>query len=280
MATSIPLLETLEITLSGTGVAELAFNRPNRYNALSPLAYRDWLAAIQWASICDAVKVVVLTGRGKYYTSGQELQEPDNSPEGKEFVKKRRSVTKTLVDELINFPKLLIAGVNGPAIGFGVTTLALCDVVYTVPEATFNTPFMKLAFCAEGCSSLLFPKIMGVSKANEMLLMGRTFTAPELVECGFVSRILPLEGFHGQVLALAEDAANFSSDALAVTKKLIRDVDRQELLKVNEVEMIRLTERMKAQDSQDAINAFVEQAKRKKAAKLAKQQKQQAKSKL
>ncbi|KAG2191614.1 hypothetical protein INT46_002951 [Mucor plumbeus] len=278
MASSIPLLETLEITLSGTGVAELAFNRPSRYNALSPLAYRDWLAAIQWASTCDAVKVVVLTGRGKYYTSGQELQEPDMSPEGKEFVKKRRSVTKTLVDELINFPKLLIAGVNGPAIGFGVTTLALCDVVYTVPEATFNTPFMKLAFCAEGCSSLLFPRIMGTSKANEMLLMGRTFTAPELVECGFVSRILPLENFHNQVLALAEESTKFSADALAVTKKLIRDVDHQELLKVNEIEMIRLTERMKAQDSQDAINAFVEQAKRKKAAKLAKQQ--QSKSKL
>lgn len=271
MASSIPLLETLAITLSGTGVAELAFNRPTRYNALSPLAYRDWLAAIQWAATCDAVKVVVLTGRGKYYTSGQELQEPDNSPEGKEFVKKRRAVTKTLVDELINFPKLLIAGVNGPAIGFGVTTLALCDVVYSVPEATFNTPFMKLAFCAEGCSSLLFPRIMGVSKANEMLMMGRTFTAPELVDCGFISRLLPLEGFHKQVLAMAEEAAKFSADALAVTKKLIRDVDRQELLKVNEIEMIKLTERMKAKDSQDAINAFVEQAKRKKAAKLAKQ---------
>lgn len=103
--------------------------------------------------------------------------------------------------------------------------------------------------------------------------MGRTFTAPELVECGFVSRLFPLEGFHEQVLALAEEAAKFSADALAVTKKLVRDVDRQELLKVNEVEMIRLTERMKAQDSQDAINAFVEQAKRKKAAKLAKQAK-------
>lgn len=58
----------------------------------------------------------------------------------------------------------------GPAIGFGVTTLALCDVVYSVPEATFNTPFMKLAFCAEGCSSILFPRIMGATKANEMLV--------------------------------------------------------------------------------------------------------------
>lgn len=111
MIPSIPLLETLEITLTSTGVAELAFNRPNRYNALSPLAYRvnkwiinknshlqypkqDWLSAIQWAAKCDAVKVVVLTGRGKYYTSGQELQEPDFSAAGIEAQKKRRQVTK------------------------------------------------------------------------------------------------------------------------------------------------------------------------------------------
>jgi enoyl-CoA hydratase/carnithine racemase len=64
----------------------------------------------------------------------------------------------------------LILTCIGNAIGFGVTTLALCDVIYSVPQATFVTPFMKLAFCAEGCSSILFPRIMGPSKANEMLV--------------------------------------------------------------------------------------------------------------
>lgn len=72
------------------------------------------------------------------------------------------------------------------------------------------------------------------------------------------------------MLSIAEEAAKFSADALGVTKKLIRDVDRQVLLDVNEVEMIKLTERMKSKDSQDAINAFVEEAKRKKAAKKSK----------
>ncbi|ORE01542.1 ClpP/crotonase [Rhizopus microsporus var. microsporus] len=265
MIPSIPLLETLEITLTSTGVAELAFNRPNRYNALSPLAYRDWLSAIQWAAKCDAVKVVVLTGRGKYYTSGQELQEPDFSAAGIEAQKKRRQVTKTLVDELINFPKLLIAGVNGNAIGFGVTTLALCDVVYSVPGATFNTPFMKLAFCAEGCSSILFPRIMGPSKANEMLLMGRTFTAEELVGCGFVSCLLPLDNFREQILNIAEEAAKFSATAIGVSKKLIRDVDRELLLKVNAVEMEQLTKQMASEESITSLKRFVEEAKKKKA---------------
>ncbi|KAI9349373.1 ClpP/crotonase-like domain-containing protein [Pilaira anomala] len=269
MASSIPLLETLEITLTATGVVELAFNRPKRYNAMSALAYRDWLAAIQWAARCDAVKVVVLTGRGKYYTSGQELETPDLSPEGIEFTKKRRQVTVTLVDELINFPKLLIAGVNGPAIGFGVTSLALCDVIYAVPEATFSTPFMKLAFCAEGCSSYLFPKIMGTSKANEMLLMGRTFSAKELEAAGLISRTIPVDHFHRDVLRIAEEAATkFSSEAIRITKKLVRDVDRELLLKVNQEEMAQLTVCARSKASIESMHRFVEESKRKKAAKL------------
>ncbi|OBZ88301.1 Enoyl-CoA delta isomerase 2, mitochondrial [Choanephora cucurbitarum] len=277
MVISIPLLESFQITLNSSGVTEIAFNRPKKFNALSPQVYRDWLAVLRWAAQSDAVKVVVMTGRGPYYTSGQELQEPDYSPAGQEFNRNRRLVTKALVDTFIQFPKLLIAGVNGNAIGFGVTSLALCDVVYSVPDATFSTPFMKLGYCAEGCSSVLFPRIMGSSKANEMLLMGRTFTAQELVDCGMVSRILPAEEFHGRVLALAEEAAKFSGEAIAISKRLIRDVDRQLLLNTNEIEMIRLDERSRSKDSQDAIMRFMEDQKRKKAAKLARQAQSQSK---
>lgn len=100
--------------------------------------------------------------------------------------------------------------------------------------------------------------------------MGRTFTAQEMEQCGFISRTFPADGFHKKMLEIAEEAAQFSGEALAVTKKLIRDVDRQELFKVNEVEMTRLTERMKTKDSINSIMKFVEDAKRKKAAKLAK----------
>ncbi|KAG0935790.1 hypothetical protein G6F32_010299 [Rhizopus arrhizus] len=117
---SVPKLETVAITLFKNGVAEIAFNRPKRYNALSPQSYKDWLHALKWAADTNDVKVAVLTGRGKFYTSGQELVLPD--PDKKEMQR----------------------AVNGPSIGFGTTTLALCDVTYAVPEATFTTPFMKL----------------------------------------------------------------------------------------------------------------------------------------
>ncbi|KAI8141014.1 ClpP/crotonase-like domain-containing protein [Fennellomyces sp. T-0311] len=267
--TNVPQLETIEITLFPSGVAEIAFNRPQRYNALSPQAYRDWLTAIRWAAQNDQVKVTVLTGRGKYYTSGQQLEMPnfddDDLPAEME---RRRETTKNVVLEMIRFPKILIGAVNGPSIGFGTTTLGLCDVVYSVPDATFNTPFMKLAFCAEGCSSVLFPRIMGMSKANEMLLLGRVFTADEMERCGFLSRILPKENFREQVLAIAEDAAKFSLEATKVTKELVRGFDRKFLEEVNELEMEKLAERMGSPDSFEAIMRFVEESQKKKKSKL------------
>ncbi|KAI8337285.1 ClpP/crotonase-like domain-containing protein [Chlamydoabsidia padenii] len=264
---NVPTLETINITLSSNGVAELCFNRPERYNSLIPQAYIDWLAAIRWAAKEQSVKVCIITGRGKYYTSGQELSVPDSAKENRDQdLEKRRKVTKDLVDEMILFPKLLIGAANGHTIGFGTTTLALCDVVYTVPEATFATPFMKLGFCAEGCSSVLFPRIMGSSKSNEMLLLGRRFSAKEMEECGFL-RILPADNFQEHVMTLASQASEFSAEAMKVTKELVRGVDRDLLLKTNDIEMKRLAERMDSADSIQSMVRFVEESRKKKAAK-------------
>ncbi|KAI9313593.1 ClpP/crotonase-like domain-containing protein [Dichotomocladium elegans] len=263
---AVPKLETIEITLFPSGVAEIALNRPKRYNALSPQSYRDWLTAFQWAAQSEDVKVVLLTGRGKYYCSGQELGIPDFSdPNLPEEMERRRKTTHDVVQEMIRFPKLIIAGVNGPAIGFGATTLGLCDVVYSVPEATFTTPFMKLGFCAEGCSSVLFPRIMGNSRANEMLLLGRTFSAQEMEQIGFISRTFPKENFREQMLTIAEEGAKFSLEAMKVTKDLIHGYERKFLEKVNDIEMERLGERMASPDSLQSILRFVEESKRKKA---------------
>ncbi|KAG2219074.1 hypothetical protein INT45_000357 [Circinella minor] len=269
---SIPKFDNLEITTFPSGVCEIAFNRPKVLNAFSAELYKNWLDALTWASTSKLVKVVVLTGRGRFFSSGKALERPDFSPEGIAKSTARRQTVKSLVDQLIEFPKLLIAAVNGPAYGFAVTHLALCDVVYTVPHATFTTPFMKLGFSAEGCSSYLFPMIMGRSRANEMLLMGRTFSAQEAIESNLVSRSYPAENFRQTILGLAEDAAKFSADALATTKKLSRDPERDLLLRVNAEETIRLNERQNSKDSIETVIRFAEEAERKRAEKAAKKQ--------
>ncbi|KAF9550558.1 Enoyl-CoA delta isomerase 2, mitochondrial [Mortierella hygrophila] len=275
-------LDTFDIKLLEHGVCVIAFNRPKRYNALNPQVYDQWGRALEWAAKSDEVRVVVLTGHGKYYTSGQELTIPDSSEleEGVEAAFKRRSGytdkdctpvdvyanlasplfdwdDRKVVRELINFPKLIIAAIQGPVIGFGVTSSAICDVIYTVPDATFNTPFMQLGFCAEACSSILFPRIMGYSRANEMLLMGRKFTAEEMKEAGVVSRIFPKETFMEEVLKAATVAAKYPPQAMKDTKRLIREHELKFLEDVNTKEMILLGERMASEESANAIVEFM-----------------------
>ncbi|KAK3829710.1 MAG: ClpP/crotonase-like domain-containing protein [Linnemannia gamsii] len=253
-------LDTFDIKLLEHGVCVIAFNRPKKYNALNPQVYDQWGRALEWAANSDDVRVVVMTGHGKYYTSGQELAIPDASEleDGvEEVIKKRSGYTEKVVRLLINFPKLIIAAIQGPVIGFGVTSSAICDVIYTVPEATFNTPFMQLGFCAEACSSILFPRIMGYSRANEMLLMGRKFTAEEMRDSGMVARIFPKETFMEEVLKAATNAAKYPPQAMKDTKRLIREHEIKFLEEVNTKEMILLGERMASEESANAIIEFM-----------------------
>ncbi|KAF9363248.1 MAG: ClpP/crotonase-like domain-containing protein [Benniella sp.] len=260
---SVPTdLDTFEIKLLDHGVAVIAFNRPKRYNALNPQVYEQWGKALEWAAKSDDVRVVILTGNGKYFTSGQELAIPDSSEledaGGAEGVFKKRAVhTQKVITELIHFPKLIIAAIQGPVIGFGVTSSAICDVVYATPEATFNTPFMQFGFCAEACSSILLPRIMGYSRANEMLLMGRKFTAEEMKEAGVVARIFPKENFLEEVIKLATVAAKYPPQAMKDTKALIRDVDFKLLDEVSVREMNLLGVRMASDESAQAIMEFM-----------------------
>ena len=96
---------------------------------------------------------------------------------------------------LINAQKVIIAAVNGPGVGWGTTSIALCDLVYSVPDATFFTPFASLGICAEACSSLTFTRIMGRQKAASLLLAGDRLTPDELERAGLISKVLPKEGF-------------------------------------------------------------------------------------
>lgn len=119
---------------------------------------------------------------------------------------------------MIKTPKILIAAVNGPAIGYGTSILSLFDLVYSVPDAIFFTPFVKWGLCAEACSSVTFMQIMGRQKAASLILAGERMTAQELESAGLITRILdvPKEGFLEEVMKIARRVATQPPGALKV----------------------------------------------------------------
>ena len=150
-------------------------NRPKKRNAITFEMYNEIQAALDEAAARDDVAVAVLTGSGEFYSSGNDLSNFANiPPEGPAALAEQAGdVLEAFVDKFITFPKVLVAAVNGPAVGIPVTTLPLCDIVYASHTATFHTPFTSLGQSPEACSSVTFPAIFGQTRANEMLLFGR-----------------------------------------------------------------------------------------------------------
>lgn len=165
---------------------------------------------------------------------------------------------------IINNPKVIIAAVNGPAIGYGMTSIALCDLVYSVPDAIFFAPFVKLAIAAEACSSVSFTRAMGRQKAAAVLLAGERMTAQELESAGFLTKILPKDGFMDEVMKIARRVAASPQGGLEVNKKLMMEPIRAELLAANERECQALRERCRTNEPLEAVRAFEKEQKEKK----------------
>lgn len=163
---------------------------------------------------------------------------------------------KNFITALINYPKIIIALVNGPAIGIGVTLLGLCDAAYASNTATFRTPFIKLGLCAEGTSSYLLPRILGRSLATELLFFNRELTAEEALRSGLISRIIPSKELPKFYVSLFE-LGKLPLESLRRTKRLINYELKEHLHKVNEEECKELRESLNHEDFHNALAAFM-----------------------
>jgi enoyl-CoA hydratase/carnithine racemase len=120
------------------------------------------------------------------------------------------------------FPKPVIAGVCGPAVGIGTTLLFHCDLVYAGDNAAFSMPFVNLGLCPEAASSYLAPQLMGYSRAAEALLLGEPFMAEAALEMGLISRIVPPAEVAALVQRQAQKLAAKPLSSLIETKRLMK----------------------------------------------------------
>uniref|UniRef100_A0A8C9TLR1 Enoyl-CoA delta isomerase 2 n=1 Tax=Scleropages formosus TaxID=113540 RepID=A0A8C9TLR1_SCLFO len=236
-------------------ITTICLNRPEKKNAITVPMYSEIVKALEMASKDDSV-ITVITGSGEYYSSGNDLNNFTSVPEGdiEKKAKDAAELLKGFVKAFIDFPKPLIAVVNGPAIGISVTLLGLFDVVYATERATFHTPFSQLGQSPEGCSSYTFPKMMGAAKASEVLLFNKKLTATEACERGLVTEVFPDATFQIEVWKWLKAYSKLPRNSLALSKQLMRAVEKEHLYAVNAQEVQRLAE---CWQSDECLNAIV-----------------------
>ncbi|KAI4880137.1 hypothetical protein NFI96_020829 [Prochilodus magdalenae] len=252
----VKAFETL-IVSTEDGITTIRLNRPQKKNAITVEMYNELIEALDLAGKDDSV-ITVLTGSGDYYCSGNDLNNFTKIPEDgvHKMAKDAGVLLERYVKSYIDFPKPLIAIVNGPAVGVSVTVLGLFDVVYATESATFHTPFSQLGQSPEGCSSYTFPKIMGAAKANEVLLFNKKLTATQACELGLVTEVFPDSSFQSEVWTRVKAYAKLPPNSLALSKQLIRWTEKDKLNAVNAAEVERLVERWVSDECMQAIMSF------------------------
>ncbi|XP_044270297.1 enoyl-CoA delta isomerase 2 [Tribolium madens] len=237
------------------GVRVIRINRPKTKNAFDSNVYTTITNTLTEDAQNDNVVVTIITGTGEYYSSGFDIKSAMSKfGSGEE---KGVDELKAMINAFIIYPKLLIALINGPAIGIAVTTAALCDIVYASERATFETPFLRIGLCAEGCSSYNFPNILGRSKASEMLFLGKKMKAHEAYQFGFVAEVIPhekLDEFRNKLLKLGKE---LSVNGVKITKKLILNNYKNVLCECNERELNQLVECFVSEEFSEGIMKFM-----------------------
>jgi len=217
---------SIDLTIDGA-VAVITMNRPERKNAFTREQYDALGAALARVDADDDLRVVVLTGAGAAFSSGQDLKEMaemasavaggDSSAGGSTGA----GGFTVLLDALESFGKPLIAAVNGVAVGIGMTLLPYCDIVLVARSARMRVPFSELGVPPEAASSVLFADRVGWQRAAELLLTSRWIDADEAVSIGMALRVEDDETLMGSAMTLAHEIASKSAYSTRVIKRLM-----------------------------------------------------------
>lgn len=205
------------------GVATLTLNRPEKLNALNNELSGEWSKAMWSLDADEDVRAIVVTGAGRAFCAGLDLMErtatQDDPPTG-EFAEDTGDIVDRWAFWRMATP--VIVAINGVAYGGGITIPLLCDVVYAAEDAPIAFNFSRIGIVPEANSLWLISRLIGASRALELLMTGRTFTGGEAAELGLVAKALPREEVLETAQALAREIAEHTAPGpVAMIKRTI-----------------------------------------------------------
>jgi 2-(1,2-epoxy-1,2-dihydrophenyl)acetyl-CoA isomerase len=216
-------MPTLDLRRGASNGAELrvVLDRPETMNAWNAELGRELLAALRGAEADETVRVVVLTGAGRGFSSGADLRAGfEATPEGHPDVQRALDeLYHPIIATVRRMPKPVLAAVNGPAAGIGCSLALACDLVVARESAYLLLAFANVGLVPDGGSSLFVPARAGFTRAAEMALLAERIPAPLALEWGLVNRVLPDAEFDAGVDALAERLATGPTRAYAGAKR-------------------------------------------------------------
>lgn len=236
--------------LDDEGVLTLTFNRPQRRNAFNPGQFLAFGRALEQANEDPKVAVVVLTGAGEDFSSGLDLADMGGASDGPQPF-------EVLMDALCALDKPLLAAVRGCAIGFGVTVLFHCDIVYISENVRMRMPFTSLGLVTEAAACYLAPQVMGRKQAAELIFTAEFFDAAKALETGIATALLPDAEVLETTLAKARQIAQMPIPSLVAIKRLLKEPHLEPIARARALEMKGMMRLAGSPENLEAITAFM-----------------------
>lgn len=246
------------------GVAAITLNRPDSMNSLNIETKDALLAAVQHAAADADVRCVVLSGSGRAFCVGQDLQEHADLLESRPLPEVWSTVEKhysPIALVLATMRKPVVAAVNGVAAGAGMSIAMACDWRVAADSASFNTAFTGVGLSCDTGSSWTLPRLVGRGKALELLLWPRSVTAAEALEIGLVNWVFPADRLADEVADIAHRLAAGPTLAFAAVKEAVEYAASHPLEEALSVEGRLMSRTGSTADHRDAVKSFLAKSK-------------------
>ena len=262
MSTTPPQLHTLEIEVH-EAVGTLTLNRPDSLNAMNPELIRELRAAAAWLAEGAPLRALVVTGEGRAFSAGGDVKdwfkpglddpEFDLSADVRDVV----DVLHQAIADLRRVPYPVLAAVNGPAAGGGLSLALACDLRIASVDATFVCADGRIAASPDGGLTYFLPRIVGPAKALELLLTDPVIGAAEALDLGLVSAVVPGAELAATARARAEELAARSPHYLRMSKSLVAASLDNSLADHLQLERDGIADAMATADLRAGVEAFL-----------------------
>jgi len=240
------------------GIGTITLNRPNKLNALNFELLDELWAVLQEISGDDGVRVVLLTGSGRYFSAGADLEilstlTPHN------FRLNQRLYWNRVFNELEEIQKVTIAALDGPAIGGGLELALCCDLRYATEDAYFRMPQINFGLLPDAGGTVRLPLLIGLARAKEFILSGNSMETDEAEATGLINKVFPSEVFKIEIKKIAIAMAQKPPLASGIGKQLLNRSFQQRDIKsgledITDLQSYLIT----TEDYQEGINSFME----------------------
>jgi 2-(1,2-epoxy-1,2-dihydrophenyl)acetyl-CoA isomerase len=244
------------------GIAFIYLNRPEVLNALNERMKNELIHALKETEEDHNIRVLILTGRGRGFCAGADLnrfvefQESD-----REHEKKSTFGSLDLPRAFIQYPKPIIAAINGPSYGFGFTVTLTCDIRLASERSKFSCAFVRIGVTPESCSTYFLPRLIGYGKAAELIFTARPFDAYEALEIGAVNQVFPHNRLIPEAKKIAKQIASMPPTAVQKSKEILRHGMQSTLDQVIQHEAAVFLDAMKTEEHRLALNKLLAQMK-------------------